>query len=238
MDKSILVVEDDPAQRRALARQLVRYRIESAATAEAALDRLLGGEPFAAAVIDIGLPGKTGLELLERIRPSRPNLPVVILTAHLDRDAINRASRLCAWYLCKPVNTVELDELIGRACRFDSRAPAINVPAITARYALSPRESEVLTLALEGLRRDVIRQRLGIRETTVKKTVARILRKCSAASLRDIESNPARYAGESEISPPETNPEPASFLANGGKTGLTAESLAASLAPASPLRIG
>jgi DNA-binding NarL/FixJ family response regulator len=57
------------------------------------------------------------------------------------------------------------------------------------KHGLSRRESEVLALALEGLRRDVIRTRLGIRETTVKKTVARLLRKCGAASLREIETN-------------------------------------------------
>ena len=73
--------------------------------------------------------------------------------------------------------------------RGESNPPRIDVSALIAKHGLSRRESEVLTLALEGLRRDVIRSRLGIRETTVKKTVARLLRKCGATSLREIETN-------------------------------------------------
>jgi FixJ family two-component response regulator len=189
LDKPVLVVEDDAAQRRAFVRFLARYHVQSFATAEEALDRLLGGEPIAAAVIDVGLPGMNGLDLLERIRPSRPKLPVVLLTAHLDRECVNRASRLGAWYLCKPVTGSELEEVVGQARRFEVQAPRIDLSALIVKHGLSRRESEVLALAVEGLRRDVIRSRLGIRETTVKKTVARLLRKCGAASLREIELN-------------------------------------------------
>jgi len=195
MDKSILVVEDDPAQLRALTRQLSSYRVSTVASAEAALDVLRGLEPISAAVVDIGLPGMSGLELVEQIRQSRPRLPIVMLTACLDRDSVNRAARLGAWYLCKPVAAAELEEVLARLTRQEAQSKRIDVAPIIAKYALSPREAEVLGLALQGLRRDVIRQRLGIRETTVKKTVARLLRKCGAASLREIELNPERFTG-------------------------------------------
>ncbi len=189
LDKPILVVEDDPAQRRAFARFLARHHVQSVATAEEALDRLLGTEPFAAAVIDVGLPGMSGLELLERIRPGRTTLPVVLVTGTVDRECVNRASRLGAWYLCKPISAKELDEVVGQVRRFEVQAPRSDLAALIAKHGLSRRESEVLGLALEGLRRDVIRSRLGIRETTVKKTVSRLLRKCGATSLREIESS-------------------------------------------------
>src|SRR5262245_14677524 len=99
MEVPVLIVEDDLAQRRALTRALAGYQVHAVATAEDALARLLGDDPFAAAVIDLGLPGLGGLELLERVRPSRPTLPVVLLTASVDRASINRACRFGAWYL-------------------------------------------------------------------------------------------------------------------------------------------
>jgi DNA-binding NarL/FixJ family response regulator len=188
-DKPIVIVEDDPAQRRALMRALVGYHVHAATNAEEALERLLGDEPIAAAVIDLGLPGMSGLELLERIRPHRPKLPVVLLTALLDRECINRACRLGAWYLCKPISATELAQVISQVHRFEVHPPRAELSALIVKHGLSRRESQVLALALEGLRRDVIRSRLGIRETTVKKTVARLLRKCGASSLREIESN-------------------------------------------------
>jgi DNA-binding NarL/FixJ family response regulator len=188
-DRPILVVAGDPALRFSFVRSLARYRAQSVATGGEALDRLLAGDPIAAAVIDVGLPDMSGLDLLERIRPARPTLPVVLLAEHLDRERVNRAARLGAWHLCKPVTASELEEVVGQALRFEVHTPRLDVSALIAKHGLSRRESEVLALALEGLRRDVIRSRLGIRETTVKKTVARLLRKCGATSLREIESN-------------------------------------------------
>lgn len=188
-DKSIVIVEDDSVQRRAFMRSLAGYQVHAVATAEEALERLLGDEPLAAAVLDVGLPGMNGLDLLERIRPSRPALPVVLLTGRLDRESINRACRLGAWYLCKPVTANELAQVISQVHRFEVHPPRAELSALIVKHGLSRRESQVLELALEGLRRDVIRSRLGIRETTVKKTVARLLRKCGASSLREIESN-------------------------------------------------
>lgn len=188
-DRPILVVAGDPALRFAFSRSLGRYHTQRLATAGEALDRLLGNDPIAAAVIDVGLPDMNGLELLERIRPGRANLPVVLLAEHPERECVNRAARLGAWHLCKPVTAVELEEVVIHALRYEVHTPRIDLSAMIAKHGLSRRESEVLALSLEGLRRDVIRSRLGIRETTVKKTVARLLRKCGAASLREIETN-------------------------------------------------
>jgi DNA-binding NarL/FixJ family response regulator len=188
-DRPILVVAGDPALRFTFVRSLARFSAQGAATGGEVLDRLLGGDPIAAVVIDVGLSDMSGLELLERIRRGRTNLPVVLLAEHVDRERVNRAARLGAWHLCKPVTASELEEVVGQALRFEAHTPRTDVSALIAKHGLSRRESEVLSLALEGLRRDVIRTRLGIRETTVKKTVARLLRKCGAASLREIETN-------------------------------------------------
>src|SRR5262245_48322260 len=197
-DRPIVVVAGDPAQRFTFARSLARFHTESFATAGEVLDRLLGGDPIAAAVIDVGLPDMSSLELLERIRSGRANLPVILLADHLERECVNRAARLGAWHLCKPVSAAELEETVGQALRFEAHTPRIDLSALIAKHGLSRRESEVLALALEGLRRDVIRSRLGIRETTVKKTVARLLRKCGATSLREIEMNLSQWRTPAE----------------------------------------
>jgi DNA-binding NarL/FixJ family response regulator len=188
-DKPVLIVEDDPAQRRGFIRSLAGYNAQGVGTAEEAMERLLGDESIAVAVIDVGLPGMSGLELLEQLRPIRPALPVVLLSGLLDRECINRACRLGAWYLCKPVTASELAHVVGQVHHFEVHPPRAELTALIVKHGLSRRESQVLSLAIEGLRRDVIRSRLGIRETTVKKTVARLLRKCGASSLREIELN-------------------------------------------------
>ena len=73
---SVLVVEDDSTVRRFLAENLIadRYAPMSAGTAEEAMDLLAGSRPEAA-LIDVGLPGMSGLELIARIRDGRPDQP-------------------------------------------------------------------------------------------------------------------------------------------------------------------
>src|SRR4029079_13155425 len=110
-DRPILVVASDEAQRFTLMRALARYRVQRPATAADALARLLAGEPVTAVVIDSGLSDMSGLELLERVRPGRTNLTVVVLADQLERERVNRATRLGAWHLCKPVAPVELEEV-------------------------------------------------------------------------------------------------------------------------------
>jgi len=106
-DRPILVVASEEAQRFTLMRALARYRVQSVATAADATARLLTGEPITAAVIDASLSDMSGLELLERVRPGRTNLPVILLADQLDRERVNRATRLGAWVLCKPVAPVD-----------------------------------------------------------------------------------------------------------------------------------
>jgi two-component system OmpR family response regulator/two-component system response regulator QseB len=109
----ILLAEDDPLLGdglRAGLRQL-GFQVDWVRTGDAA-ERELRGEPYAAAVLDLGLPGKPGLEVLAAIRRADVRLPVLVLTA---RDAVSDRIRGLDTgaddYLVKPV---DLDELAAR----------------------------------------------------------------------------------------------------------------------------
>jgi DNA-binding NarL/FixJ family response regulator len=181
----ILVVEDDAAQSRAIARMLGGHTARIARTAEEAIAVLSSGEQITAALIDIGLPGFSGLDLLARMQATHPRVPAIIVSAHNNPEFINTACRLGARYLVKPINRDDLSASLEHALP-PAEPPPVALAELTREYALSKRESEVLAMSLQGLRRDVIRDRLGISESTVKKIVTRLLRKCRATSLRDI----------------------------------------------------
>ncbi len=106
----IAVVDDDPGQR-----QMLSHALEAAGYAT--LPCRNGGKALEAAdrsalmLLDVRMPGLSGLEVLERLRGSRPQLPVILLTAFIDvRDAVSAMKLGALDYLEKPV---DLDELIA-----------------------------------------------------------------------------------------------------------------------------
>jgi two-component system response regulator FixJ len=183
---AVLVVEDDLPVQRSLERWFQKLSPVVAARTAAEAQAVVRSEtPLAGALIDARLPDGSGLELLAEIRARDRTLPVVIMSAHLDRDVVNRTFLLHAHYVNKPLLAPEL-ERVGDWMR-EHQVPITPTPETLAiRFSLTRRESELLALSLRGLRRDVIRERLGIRESTIKKTVSRLLRKFDACSLREV----------------------------------------------------
>ncbi|MFN7953395.1 MAG: sigma-54 dependent transcriptional regulator [bacterium] len=112
-----LVVDDERNMRLMLAELLTGegYTVLEAADGRAAFDCLDGDVPFELVVLDLRLPDVNGLEILERIRASRPSLPVVVLTAHGTIDAAVGAMRRGAFdFLVKPVDVSRMRELVRR----------------------------------------------------------------------------------------------------------------------------
>jgi DNA-binding response OmpR family regulator len=139
----ILLIDDDPALGGYLTRVLrmrggfdVTHELDSAGAL-----RRLETEQWDLLITDVGLPGMTGLELLERVRQLKPGLPAAVLTgnpaAHYARSALSNAA---AEFLQKPIGAQELvakaTELVeaGRAARTAGRE---TVPAIGAQPELS-----------------------------------------------------------------------------------------------------
>lgn len=118
---TILLVEDDPVQREMTGILLRRFGYEMVAVADgrAALMHLQDhSKPVELAILDIGLPGIDGLELLELIRQRHPTLPCLMLTGNQEMKAAMRATELGAYdYLNKPVEPERLQLVVANALK-------------------------------------------------------------------------------------------------------------------------
>ncbi|MEE4271580.1 MAG: sigma-54 dependent transcriptional regulator [Thermoanaerobaculales bacterium] len=117
-NERLLIVDDDPGFARTLQILLEDegYRTEAAHSGEAAL-QLLEHRPGVGMVIsDLAMPGMDGLELLRRLRSDRPELPVVMMTAHSSVESAVEAIQIGAFqYLVKPIEPAELLAQVSRA---------------------------------------------------------------------------------------------------------------------------
>ena len=107
-DMDILAVDDDPIQREFCSVYLSTpsVRVETADCAEAGL-AILGEKRFAAALVDVDMPGMSGLDLVARLRedPRFDELPMMVVTGREDMASIDRAFDVGATsFMCKPVN--------------------------------------------------------------------------------------------------------------------------------------
>ncbi|MEO6742246.1 MAG: sigma-54 dependent transcriptional regulator, partial [Chthoniobacteraceae bacterium] len=122
---SILIIEDESALATALARvcQRLGWRAELRASGSAGLDALAAGG-FDLAILDIGLPDLSGLDVLEKARARSPQLPVVIITAHGKLENAVAARKLgAAAYLVKPLDLREIERTLTQILATKS-APA------------------------------------------------------------------------------------------------------------------
>jgi len=116
MSRRILVVDDDASIRETFEHHLTRsgHQVASAASAEEALGRMAEFDP-ALVITDLRMPGMDGLELLSRVRAARPDIDVLVITAHEDMKSAMEAMKAGAYdYLVKPLDLDEIDLLIGR----------------------------------------------------------------------------------------------------------------------------
>ncbi len=179
MTASVLLVEDDDAVRSSVARGLTLNGLDvrEAVDAEQALE-LLAAKPADLLVIDVGLPGLSGIELCAELRERRVDVPILILSA---RDAVgDRVEGLRSGaddYLVKPF---ELEELVARLQALLRRAPPVTTRDIvtagpiwidiearvakveTQRLELSRREFDLLAALVAN--RDIVLSRVRLLE--------------------------------------------------------------------------
>lgn len=161
--------------------------VGEAGSAEQALN-MLGAYRPDVVVLDLHLPGVTGVQLLEQLqaRPAPPR--VLILSSYDDDDLVQHAlDRGAAGYLLKTTTAAELKDAIKRVWAGEAAlSPAITQKFITSYRAqsqpapheqLSPREREVLALLAEGLSNREIAQRLHLSVRTVGNHIGAIYRK-------------------------------------------------------------
>lgn len=193
-DVRIYLVDDEPDVTRGLSWLLesVGLKAEAHQQAEpflASLDRCAAP---ACAVLDLRMPGLSGLEVMERLVARRPDVPIIFLSAHGDVPSAVRAMKLGAFdFLQKPFNPQQFLECIHRARRGASERHAEwlkrrDYDQSLAR--LSAREREVLELMLDGGSSKEIGRKLEISPKTVDVHRANILRKLEVANARELTS--------------------------------------------------
>jgi FixJ family two-component response regulator len=194
----IRLVEDDESLRTALGRVLVLAGYEVRHYASAG-DFLLA-EPDDAPgclLLDVQMPGPSGLDLQQALRRRGNLLPVVFLTAHGDIPSTVRAIKAGASdFLCKPVESQTLLAAIETALALGTNPPT-SVPrdAPLAGLALTSRETAVLRGVVQGRLNKQIGADLGLSERTIKTCRADLMRKLGARSLAELVRLSAPWLG-------------------------------------------
>ena len=113
-EHSVLVVDDEPIVRESIRDWLIEagYQVATAETGEQALE-LVASRDFSVLVVDLRLPGKTGIEVLEAVKAERPWIRTIVITAYPSAETVQEARRLGAVdYLLKPFAPDNLERLI------------------------------------------------------------------------------------------------------------------------------
>jgi FixJ family two-component response regulator len=187
----VYIVDDDSAVREALD-SLVRSIGLGARTFASAQAFLSGERPNVPGclVLDVRLPGLSGLELQRALAQAGILIPIVFLTAHADIPMTVRAMKAGAVeFLTKPVHDQDLLDAIQQAIERDrgAREQRSERAAVRKRFdSLTPRERQVMLLVVTGLLNKQIAAQLGTREVTVKLQRGRVMQKMEAGSVADL----------------------------------------------------
>jgi FixJ family two-component response regulator len=151
-------------------------------------------------IVDIRMPGISGLELQARLKTERCRVPIIFITGRGDIPTTVRAMRGGAVdFLTKPVDSAVLLKSVETAFVQDraNRQEATEQQAFEARYAtLTPRERQVLALLVQGLLNKQAAFELGIAEYTVQIHRGHIMRKMEADSFATLVKLASKFAPE------------------------------------------
>jgi FixJ family two-component response regulator len=193
----VFVVDDDISVRNSL-EWLIRFEGWKAETFSSAQEFLARPRVFApnCLVLDVSLPGLSGLDLQKRIGDDRGEMPIVFITGHGDIPTTVRAMKAGAIeFLTKPFADDVLRDAIRQALE-RSRIALVQLAErrqLEERYGtLSGREQQVMALVVRGVLNKQVAGELGITETTVKKHRGRVMEKMKAESLADLVEMAAR----------------------------------------------
>ena len=187
-DSTVFIVDDDPSMCEALTRLLgtVGRRAQAFKTAHEFLSAKRPDTP-SCLVLDVRLPGLSGLDLQRELANTDPPIQIVFISAHGDVPMTVQAMKAGAVeFLTKPFRDQQLLEAVQQAIARDraARDQRAEFAQLRRRYeSLSPREHEVMTLVVTGLLNKQIAAELHTSEATVKAHRGQLMRKMEAESL-------------------------------------------------------
>jgi two-component system response regulator FixJ len=187
-EAAIHIVDDDANVRDALSLLMFTADLKAQAfpTAEALLEAVDLEKPCCL-LLDVRLPGLSGLDLLAHHLHQRGKAAVIVITGHGDVPMAVRAMKAGAYHFVqKPFDPEELLELVEEALRHiedQTESEAINSEVTDSYQSLTPREQQVMTLLVEGLPNKLVATRLGISTRTTEHHRAAVMRKMKARTL-------------------------------------------------------
>jgi FixJ family two-component response regulator len=190
-DPIVFVVEDDHSLRDSIAALLraVDLKVEGFASAQEFLRRSLP-DVASCLVLDVRLPGTSGLIVQEELVKAAVPIPIIFMTAHGDIPMTVRAMKAGAVeFLAKPFRDQDLLDAIHLALEKDRsrRSREQSQTALTANFArLTPREREVMGFVAAGLMNKQIAGKMGLAEITVKIHRGNVTRKMGAHNVAEL----------------------------------------------------
>lgn len=187
----VMVVDDDPSVRRALVNLFESVGLRVAAFGSA--PEILQSKPPevpSCLVLDIRLPGLSGLDLQADLAKANIHTPIIFITGHGDIPMTVRAMKSGAVdFLTKPMRDQDILDAVQAAIQRDRKRREIEktISNVRSRFeSLTPRERDVLSLVASGKMNKNVAAELGLAEITVKIYRGQIMRKMGAKSLAEL----------------------------------------------------
>jgi FixJ family two-component response regulator len=188
---TVFIVDDDRGVRNSIRELLlsVGLAVETYESAQSFLDAFITARP-GCLVLDVRMARMSGLALETKLAEMGADIPIVFISGHGDISmAVNAIKRGAVDFVPKPYQEQQLLDAVNEALRRDAlrRAPALDAGGLDERLqTLTPREREVLGLALKGHSSKGIARELGISHRTVELHRSNLLEKLGVASITEL----------------------------------------------------
>lgn len=199
-EATVFIVDDDASVCKALKRliQSMGFKVVVFDSAKNFLEQGSHERP-ACLVLDVRMPGMSGIELQEQLRNAGVSIPIIFITGHANVSMTVEAMKAGALdFIEKPFDDQKLINAINQAIKKDKRLVsefAVQKKLQQRVNSLTPREHEVFVLVVDGMLNKQIAFNLGMSEKTVKVHRARVMQKMKARSLADLVRMSEKLAG-------------------------------------------